>query len=421
MLSDADPLAVGPVADPGIGLLASREDHVHVGVHSIRELGEAELYGDVTLSSGLAISMTQVLQDIQISVVPGAIDHGLLLPASLLDDDHPQYALADKSRPSPWVAETDVPVLTDAKYPNALLLDGSRMIVGNVKFDVDLGIEWQTSDTDTQIRLLWDDSDWRLKLGEWYQNEFEFFSELEVGDIRFSGWRMNTRDAYWYTADEDVYLFIWYVRRVPEAWLTFIYIENGVARISPDIIWFGRQDGILKTSHLDNSYIAIQAIQNGVGPIEVARIFGGAEPDFRISRAGDITVLADKVLNFGDNHILYSPHHHHAPFTIAAGAANVTLDAVPAGFFVSDMHVSKLGAAVDIAPGGGKTVTVTLSNGVSTMTVTITGAAMSGETTTNEFDWDVSAQTETLAYSQTGGGASRNVYISWIEHHITNV
>ena len=55
----------------------------------------------------------------------GVTDHSLL--SNLLVDKHTQYALADKSRPSPWVSETDVPVLTDAKYPNALLLDGSRV------------------------------------------------------------------------------------------------------------------------------------------------------------------------------------------------------------------------------------------------------------------------------------------------------
>jgi hypothetical protein len=54
----------------------------------------------------------------------GITDHSLL--SNLLVDKHTQYALADKTRPTPWVSETDVPVLTDAKYPNALLLDGSR-------------------------------------------------------------------------------------------------------------------------------------------------------------------------------------------------------------------------------------------------------------------------------------------------------
>lgn len=51
--------------------------------------------------------------------------------------DESEFALADKSRPSPWVAETDVPVLTDAKYPNALLLDGSRKMTEHLQFGVD--------------------------------------------------------------------------------------------------------------------------------------------------------------------------------------------------------------------------------------------------------------------------------------------
>jgi len=61
---------------------------------------------------------------------PPITDHSLL--SNLLVDKHTLYALADKTRPSPWVAETDVPVLTNAKYPNALLLDGSRKMTGTL-------------------------------------------------------------------------------------------------------------------------------------------------------------------------------------------------------------------------------------------------------------------------------------------------
>jgi len=46
------------------------------------------------------------------------------------------YALSDKTRPSPWVAETDIPILTDPKYPNALLLDGSRAMTGDLLPDI---------------------------------------------------------------------------------------------------------------------------------------------------------------------------------------------------------------------------------------------------------------------------------------------
>jgi hypothetical protein len=56
-------------------------------------------------------------------------DHGNLDAASLLDDDHTQYALADKSRPSPWVAASDLTLLDveDLGGPNAATLtDGSN-------------------------------------------------------------------------------------------------------------------------------------------------------------------------------------------------------------------------------------------------------------------------------------------------------
>lgn len=67
-----------------------------------------------------------------VSVGSGKVDN---LDADLLDGrDESEFALADKSRPSPWVAETDVPVLTDAKYPNALLLDGSRTPIADIPF-----------------------------------------------------------------------------------------------------------------------------------------------------------------------------------------------------------------------------------------------------------------------------------------------
>lgn len=41
-----------------------------------------------------------------VAAAGGVSDHGLL--TGLLDDDHPQYALADKTRPSPWVAAADL-------------------------------------------------------------------------------------------------------------------------------------------------------------------------------------------------------------------------------------------------------------------------------------------------------------------------
>lgn len=41
----------------------------------------------------------------------GQLDHGLAMTgASLLDDDHPQYARTDKTRPTPWVAAADLSV-----------------------------------------------------------------------------------------------------------------------------------------------------------------------------------------------------------------------------------------------------------------------------------------------------------------------
>jgi len=70
----------------------------------------------------------------------GVSDHGLL--TGLGDDDHPHYALADKSRPSPWVAAADLSArslqdlgtrhhhhlegLADDDHPHYALADKSR-------------------------------------------------------------------------------------------------------------------------------------------------------------------------------------------------------------------------------------------------------------------------------------------------------
>lgn len=54
----------------------------------------------------------------------GVTDHGLL--TGLTDDDHPHYALADKSRPSPWVAAADLAArsIADLGTKDHGLLDG---------------------------------------------------------------------------------------------------------------------------------------------------------------------------------------------------------------------------------------------------------------------------------------------------------
>ena len=97
------------------------------------------------------------------------LDHGGL--TGLGDDDHTQYALADKSRPSPWVAAGDLASLSiadlgtkdhdlldglgDDDHTQYLLIDGTRAMTGtldlnNNRIDLD-------TDADTSFRTILDD------------------------------------------------------------------------------------------------------------------------------------------------------------------------------------------------------------------------------------------------------------------------
>jgi len=125
-------------------------------------------------------------------------------------------------------------------------------------------------------------------------------------------------------------------------------------------------------------------------------------------------------IHMGHKYIIDSDFNHWIHCTMAGGATNVVINAIPAGLATQDRHYHTLIVSLDQAPTAGKTVTVTLSNGISTITVTITGAAVSGSSSTNEFDWDVLAQQLTLAYSQTAGGAATKGFISIKYHYKIN-
>lgn len=141
-----------------------------------------------------------------------------------------------------------------------------------------------------------------------------------------------------------------------------------------------------------------------------------------IPRLGDVTVLASKVLNFGSNPILYSPFKHICPFDLIGGATDVYIETIPSGEMTEDLHVDKVIVSIDQPAGAGKTVTVEISDGTNTMTVEITGDTdVKGSTTTNNFDLDVSAESLTLHYSQTAGGAATAGTIICLYHTITNV
>jgi hypothetical protein len=67
-LGTATPQDVGSAAAAGSGSTPSKDDHAHKGMHSLAKSGDTALYGDVTLSGGTNVSLTQSGQNIDISV-----------------------------------------------------------------------------------------------------------------------------------------------------------------------------------------------------------------------------------------------------------------------------------------------------------------------------------------------------------------
>lgn len=66
-LSSTAAAEIGSTASAGTGTNSAREDHVHRGMHSLSKSGSSQLFGDVTLSQGTNITLTQSSQDIQIA------------------------------------------------------------------------------------------------------------------------------------------------------------------------------------------------------------------------------------------------------------------------------------------------------------------------------------------------------------------
>jgi len=105
---------------------------------------------------------------------------------------------------------------------------------------------------------------------------------------------------------------------------------------------------------------------------------------------------------------------------VAAGLTDHIVYSMAAGAHTVDEHVDTVMVHVENPPGDGKTITVEVSNGVSTMTVTITGAAdVFGMTTTNNFDWDVSAQALTVKFSTSAGTATGKMAVHVAKHEVT--
>lgn len=124
----------------------------------------------------------------------------------------------------------------------------------------------------------------------------------------------------------------------------------------------------------------------------------------------------DYDIDMKHHYILYSDFCHWVHFTMVAGKKEVTINMIPADVLMKDRHYHRITFAVNIAPGGGKSCNATLSDGTSTMIVTLSGAETSGWTIVNEFDLDVSVETLTLNYGQDAGGSATKGFMT-IKYH----
>jgi hypothetical protein len=177
----------------------------------------------------------------------GITDHGVL--QGLSDDDHTQYALADKSRPATWVAETDVPVLTDAKYPNAVLRDGTRAMTGN------------------------------LSMGAYGVHEDSLRFAMNRGAGAFEFKYLNAVRVALYRVD------------------TATYMDLLVRDILPTRDAVITNTAKLRTATTNGHYFTIEA-QDAVGMQACAKLVSGY---MDIMRAGDITLLVDKKVDCQTN------------------------------------------------------------------------------------------------------------------------
>lgn len=130
----------------------------------------------------------------------------------------------------------------------------------------------------------------------------------------------------------------------------------------------------------------------------------------------DEIVGADMDMNL--NFLLKMPLVRCCHFTMEQGVTDITIETVPAGELTQDNHFAKVIAALDQAPGAGKTVTITITDGTNTMTVTISDTDTTGSTTTGAYDWDVSATSFVLKYSQTAGGLATKATVAISYHYI---
>lgn len=114
--------------------------------------------------------------------------------------------------------------------------------------------------------------------------------------------------------------------------------------------------------------------------------------------------------DFNQNYILTSPTMFEYLSSLTPGRTNVEISHSPSGLFTQDIYYSFGMLHVDIPPGDGKWVNVTISNGIDSLSFSITGDETNSTDMTG-FLWDVSEQPLVIQYTQSTGGTSRAGYI----------
>jgi hypothetical protein len=103
---------------------------------------------------------------------------------------------------------------------------------------------------------------------------------------------------------------------------------------------------------------------------------------------------------------------------IAAGMSSHPIADITAGVFPKDHHVDKLAIELENAPGSGKTVTVTVSDEDTTMTVNVSGDDKVGSTTDNNYDWVVATKKLQSRCSTSGGTAAGAMSVTILLHEL---
>lgn len=153
--------------------------------------------------------------------------------------------------------------------------------------------------------------------------------------------------------------------------------------------------------------------KDGMSLITMALVIMFVMIGFSSAFAGRTDFTSD--INMNNNYILGFEGRSWLHLAMAQGVTDVTILAIPSGSHTKDEHYMMLMVSLDTAPGTDKTVSVTITDGTNTMTVSISGTDTFDSTTVGAFDLDVSSENFTIKYSQTAGGATEHgcVMMHW--------